>query len=202
MSIPEADSIVIDPHKHGLQPYGCGCILFKDPGVGHFYKHDSPYTYFSSAELHLGEISLECSRAGASAVGLWATMEMFPLIKGGEFAKNLGKCHQAAFKLYEKIQSDNRFITVLEPEIDIVIWAPAGSSLSEISKKSSEMFHQAAKQNIHLALINYPSRLLPSHWDHVIEDQDHVTCLRSCLMKPEHLDVVDEIWAELVNLFS
>ncbi len=26
-----ADSIAIDPHKHGLQPYGCGCILFKDP---------------------------------------------------------------------------------------------------------------------------------------------------------------------------
>src|SRR5439155_1747202 len=22
----EADSIVIDPHKHGLQPYGCGCV--------------------------------------------------------------------------------------------------------------------------------------------------------------------------------
>ncbi|PYP31017.1 MAG: aspartate aminotransferase family protein, partial [Gemmatimonadetes bacterium] len=25
----EADSIVIDPHKHGLQPYGCGCVLFR-----------------------------------------------------------------------------------------------------------------------------------------------------------------------------
>ena len=62
----EADSIAIDPHKHGLQPYGCGCILFKDPGVGRWYKHNSPYTYFSSAELHLGEISLECSRPTAS----------------------------------------------------------------------------------------------------------------------------------------
>ena len=30
----EADSIVIDPHKHGLQPYGCGCVLFRDPAVG------------------------------------------------------------------------------------------------------------------------------------------------------------------------
>ena len=29
--ITEADSIVIDPHKHGLQPYGCGCVLFRDP---------------------------------------------------------------------------------------------------------------------------------------------------------------------------
>src|ERR1700722_2066857 len=42
--IAQADSIVIDPHKHGLQPYGCGCILFRDPAVGRYYKHDSPYT--------------------------------------------------------------------------------------------------------------------------------------------------------------
>src|SRR6267154_672394 len=40
--IGETDSIVIDPHKHGLQPYGCGCVLFRDPGVGRLYKHDSP----------------------------------------------------------------------------------------------------------------------------------------------------------------
>lgn len=81
--IGEVDSIVIDPHKHGLQPYGCGCVLFKEPSVGKFYKHASPYTYFSSTALHLGEISLECSRAGASAVALWATMQMFPLTRRG-----------------------------------------------------------------------------------------------------------------------
>ena len=64
-ALRRCDSIVVDPHKHGLQPYGCGCVLFADPSVGALYKHDSPYTYFTSAELHLGEISLECSRAGA-----------------------------------------------------------------------------------------------------------------------------------------
>ncbi len=41
-AIPQIDSIVIDPHKHGLQPYGCGCVVFKDPEVGRYYKHDSP----------------------------------------------------------------------------------------------------------------------------------------------------------------
>jgi hypothetical protein len=59
-ALSRVDSIAIDPHKHGLQPYGCGCMLFRDPSAGALYKHDSPYTYFSSAELHLGEISLEC----------------------------------------------------------------------------------------------------------------------------------------------
>src|SRR5215213_11024463 len=27
-AIARADSVVVDPHKHGLQPYGCGCVLF------------------------------------------------------------------------------------------------------------------------------------------------------------------------------
>src|SRR6185312_7598595 len=30
-AVARADSVVIDPHKHGLQPYGCGCVLFADP---------------------------------------------------------------------------------------------------------------------------------------------------------------------------
>src|SRR5262249_58024975 len=77
-AIANCDSVVVDPHKHGLQPYGCGAVLFKDPEVGRFYLHDSPYTYFTSDELHLGEISLECSRAGAAAAALWLTFRLLP----------------------------------------------------------------------------------------------------------------------------
>ena len=29
-AIGECDSVVVDPHKHGLQPYGCGAVLFAD----------------------------------------------------------------------------------------------------------------------------------------------------------------------------
>ena len=104
-SLTQVDSIVIDPHKHGLQPYGCGCVLFKDPSVGSYYKHDSPFTYFSSAELHLGEISLECSRPGASAVALWATQRLMPLVKGGEFAAGLDSCLAAARDFHSRLQA-------------------------------------------------------------------------------------------------
>ena len=190
----EADSIVVDPHKHGLQPYGCGCVLFKDPSVGKYYKHESPYTYFSSAELHLGEISLECSRAGAAAVGLWATQRLFPLVTGGEFSKRLDASHHAANLLYEKVRQDPRFIGLQEPSIDIVIWAPKAKSVKAISKLSKQVFDRAAKKNLHLALLNYPTRLLPPHWDGIKRDNDHVTCLRSVLMKPEHEVWVDDIW--------
>ena len=30
-AVARCDSIVVDPHKHGLQPYGCGAVLFRDP---------------------------------------------------------------------------------------------------------------------------------------------------------------------------
>ena len=199
-AMEHADSIVIDPHKHGLQPYGCGCVLFRDPGVGGIYKHDSPYTYFSSDELHLGEISLECSRAGASAVALWATMRLLPLLPGGEFAEGLARGHRAATALYARLQDDPRYLTLFEPELDILVWAPAGARSSDISRRSSRHFDEAAKANLHLALIQIPTELAAHHWPDVDFDEDTLTCLRSCLMKPEHLDWLDDIWTVLDHL--
>ncbi len=195
--LPRVDSIVIDPHKHGLQPYGCGCILYKDPSVGKFYKHDSPYTYFTSSELHLGEISLECSRAGASAVALWATQKLFPLVPRGEFSIGLGKCRWAAMALFEKMSADPRFRVLFPPELDILVFALNGQRASEISGQSEKMFAVAAAKNLHLAKFRYPASLLKNLWPEVIADQSHVTCLRSCLMKPEHLDWIDSIWGIL-----
>jgi glutamate/tyrosine decarboxylase-like PLP-dependent enzyme len=195
--LSQVDSIVVDPHKHGLQPYGCGCILYRDPGVGKYYKHESPYTYFTSSELHLGEISLECSRAGASAVALWATQKLLPMEKGGEFAVGLSKGREAALALYEKITADQRFRTIFPPELDILVWAPNGSSASQISECSEQIFKAAAQENLHLATFKYPSALLRGKWADVDFDQPYVTCLRSCLMKPEHFDWVERIWEVL-----
>ena len=192
--LTQVDSIVVDPHKHGLQPYGCGCILYRDPEVGTFYKHDSPYTYFSSSELHLGEISLECSRPGASAVALWATQQLLPLVPHGEFSAGLSKARAAALALHERIQSEKRFKTIFPPELDIVVWAPNGKCASQISERSEKVFRAAAEQNLHLATFKYPSELLQSRWADVTFDREDVTCLRSCLMKPEHCDWIEEIW--------
>jgi glutamate/tyrosine decarboxylase-like PLP-dependent enzyme len=193
-SLEQADSIVVDPHKHGLQPYGCGCVLFRDPSVGRYYKHDSPYTYFTSSELHLGEISLECSRPGASAVALWATQKLLPLVHGGEFARGLSSCCTAARTLYNKIGADRRFRTLFPPELDILIWARNGKTASEISQRSEELFHAAAEKHVHLATMRYPSALIRMQWRDVNFDQPTVTCLRSCLMKPEHEEWTERIW--------
>ena len=192
--IGEVDSIVIDPHKHGLQPYGCGCVLFRDPGAGRLYKHDSPYTYFSSAELHLGEISLECSRPGAAAAALWATQNLLPLKKGGEFARGLERGRNAALALFEKLLADARFMTALAPELDIVVFAPKAASVSEASALSRKIFEAAAKRDLQLAVAELPVRFWAASLEAMKLDRETLTCLRSVLMKPEHFDWVDRIW--------
>src|SRR5882672_10558308 len=193
------DSIVIDPHKHGLQPYGCGCVLFRDPGVGKLYKHDSPYTYFSSKEMHLGEISLECSRPGASAAALWATQKLLPLTRGGEFAKGLDAGREAALQFYQRLLKDGRFAPAFEPELDIVVFLTREESREKASARSRSIFDAAAKRDLHLAVAELPLRF----WNNVAFANpcsiDTVTCLRSVLMKPEHLEWLDPIWDRLLK---
>ena len=192
--IGDADSIVIDPHKHGLQPYGCGCVLFRDPSVGRLYKHDSPYTYFSSAELHLGEISLECSRPGASAAALWATQKLLPLKKGGEFARGLESGRKAALALFDKLKADSRFVTAFAPELDILVFAPRANSVSESSSLSRKIFEATAKHGLHLAVAELPIHFWEKDLAGMKRDRETLTCLRSVLMKPEHLEWADRIW--------
>jgi glutamate/tyrosine decarboxylase-like PLP-dependent enzyme len=193
----QADSIVIDPHKHGLQPYGCGCVLFQDPSAGRFYKHDSPYTYFSSAELHLGEISLECSRPGAAAAALWTTQKLLPLVRAGGFANGLEKGRAAALALFEKLENDERFVTAFAPELDIVIFAPRTSSVSGACALSRRIFDAAAKRNLHLAVAELPTEFWAANLGTMQRDRETMTCLRSVLMKPEHLEWIPRIWDEV-----
>ena len=194
--VNQADSIVVDPHKHGLQPYGCGCVLFRDPAVGRFYKHDSPYTYFTSHQLHLGEISLECSRAGAAAAALWATQKLLPLVAGGEFARRLASGREAALELDRRLrQHPDRFepLAAGPPEMDIVVWKLAAETAKMASDRAQEIFDACALRNLHLALVQ-----LPQCWfrpgSTASPGSEKVTCLRSVLMKPEHRAWLDRIW--------
>jgi glutamate/tyrosine decarboxylase-like PLP-dependent enzyme len=197
-ALSKADSIVVDPHKHGLQPYGCGCVLFADPSVGRWYKHDSPYTYFTSNELHLGEISLECSRPGAAAVALWATQQLLPLRRGGDFAARLTASRRAALDLYNRLQSDARFLCCSPPELDIVVWGVRARKVSQASDLAQRIFDAAARRNLHLALATVPVTAFPMAQEEMECDAPTMRCLRSVLMKPEHESWLGRIW-EILN---
>jgi glutamate/tyrosine decarboxylase-like PLP-dependent enzyme len=200
--IGQADSMVIDPHKHGLQPYGCGCVLFRDPAVGQLYKHDSPATYFTSKELHLGQISLECSRAGAAAVALWATQKLLPLVPGGALAQGLAKGRRAAVELDRRVRGDARFdgLAAGGPELDIAVWALRAATPEEASERAQKVFDACALRGLHLALVQLPRSLFRIGFgprDSMEKGSGDMTCLRSVLMKPEHEAWMGEIWERL-----
>jgi glutamate/tyrosine decarboxylase-like PLP-dependent enzyme len=201
-ALSQVESIVVDPHKHGLQPYGCGCILFRDPAVGQIYKHDSPYTYFSSTELHLGEISLECSRPGASAVALWATQQMFPLEKGGQFANWLDDGLIAARDFWDRLDASDNYQPLMHPELDIICYALTADTASACSEKARRVFERAAKKELHLAMIELPVSLVKTFLPDLESDAETMTCLRSVIMKPEHREWLPRIMAILEECAS
>jgi len=88
-------------------------------------------------------------------------------------------------------------MATLTPELDIVVWAPKAKRASEVSYLSKAIFEAAAAEDLHMAIANLPCSLFMDHWKGVQWDQDDVTCLRSCLMKPEHLEWIGHIWQAL-----
>lgn len=195
LATSEVDSIVVDPHKHGLQPYGCGCVIFKDPTVGTFYQHDSPYTYFTSKELHLGEISLECSRAGASAAALWTTLRCLPLSSELGIGAALQATRRAALAWARKLEASPYAHLLFPPQLDILCWIPLGrgwraSTISEETERVFTALMNHPTEPVYLAKVTLPRALVERRNPRIEWDQDTVVALRSVLMKPEHEQLV------------
>lgn len=201
-AIRHADSVVVDPHKHGLQPYGCGAVLFRDPSVGRFYSHDSPYTYFTSEALHLGEISLECSRPGAAAGALWLTLKALPLQAQDGLGPVLAAGVNAAREFAARLRESERLTLFAPPHTDIVTYFPSGASLTVVDAASQSVFEQGMEQNDPVFLSVYrmdADRLRAAH-PHLTPDVSHARILRSVLMKPEHQPWVERLHARIEAL--
>lgn len=204
-AIADCDSVAIDPHKHGLQPYGCGAILFRDPSVGRFYRHDSPYTYFTSNALHLGEISLECSRAGAAAGALWLTLQVLPLAADRGLGPMLAACLRAARRWATLMQETAELQPVQPPELDILTFypvpeAPKASAVDAASQRLFQAAMQAPDDPVFLSVLRLRTEVLCQRWPALQLDQPEARVLRSVLMKPEHETYVPVLQERLQQL--
>jgi glutamate/tyrosine decarboxylase-like PLP-dependent enzyme len=195
-AIAGCDSVVIDPHKHGLQPYGCGAVLFADPSVGRFFVHDSPYTYFTDAEFHLGEISLECSRAGAAAAALWLTLRVLPLTTDG-LGRFLIASRRAALAWADIIEDSPDLRLYQRPELDIVTYFPkAARSLAQVDTASARVISdgmKAEKDPVFLSTLKIDASSFAKRHPDVVADADAARVLRSVLIKPESEIHVDRL---------
>jgi glutamate/tyrosine decarboxylase-like PLP-dependent enzyme len=203
-AVAACDSVVVDPHKHGLQPYGCGAILFADPSVGRFYLHDSPYTYFTSGDLHLGEISLECSRAGAAAAALWLTFRLLPPEPGG-LGQVLAAGRRAALSLADLLRTSASLELYQPPELDIVCYLPvaAGRSMTAIDGATARILRAGMAdpaEPVFLSTLRVSADALRQRHPGVSADADGTRILRSVLMKPEHEAFVPQLTERLERL--
>lgn len=200
VAVGAADSVVIDPHKHGLQPYGCGAVLFRDPDVARLYLHDSPYTYFSSDELHLGEISLECSRAGAAAAALWLTLEVLPLSPDG-LGRALRAGRAGALSWAALLRESAALDLYQEPDLDILAYLPPRATAAEVDRASAALFRLAAegdpREQVHVATYAVAVDDLLRRGHAVAPDAERARILRSVVMKPESAAAVPSIHARL-----
>jgi glutamate/tyrosine decarboxylase-like PLP-dependent enzyme len=202
-AIAECDSVVVDPHKHGLQPYGCGAVLFRDPGVARFYLHDSPYTYFTSADLHLGEISLECSRAGAAAAALWLTFRLLPPTPDG-LGQVLAAGRRAALAWSALIEKSAVLELYQQPELDIVSYFPVTepAALSRIDQASERILQagMTGPDPVFLSTLRADAGAFLARHGSVRADTPGARILRSVLMKPEAEDCVPHLHERLEQL--
>jgi glutamate/tyrosine decarboxylase-like PLP-dependent enzyme len=203
-AIARCDSVVVDPHKHGLQPYGCGAVLFRDPAVGRFYRHDSPYTYFTSEELHLGEISLECSRAGAAAGALWLTLRALPLAADHGLGPILAAGVRAARAWADLLERSPELELYLRPELDILAFfpRPAARSCSAVDAASAKLLREAMTDPspVFLSTLRVSAERLRRRDPGLAGDAAEARIIRSVLMKPEHELYVPTLHREVLRI--
>jgi glutamate/tyrosine decarboxylase-like PLP-dependent enzyme len=201
-AIAECDSVVVDPHKHGLQPYGCGAVIFADPDVGRFYLHDSPYTYFTSGDLHLGEISLECSRAGAAAAALWLTFQLLPPTPDG-LGRVLAAGRRAALDWAQRLAASSSLDLYQPPELDIVCYFPAAASMSAIDVASARILQAGMtddEEPVFVSTLRITADALTRRHPGIAANANGARVLRSVLMKPEHETYVPRLHDRLERL--
>ena len=114
---------------------------------------------------------------------------------GGEFAKSLDRCLLGARALWERLDASSQFKPLMRPELDIVVYAVNADDVESSSKKAQAVFDRAAEQDLHLALVELPTEMVRHYWPELDGEEQTITCLRSCLMKPEHIDWIDQIFS-------
>src|SRR3954452_17937315 len=78
--IERADSLVLDPHKWLFQPYACGCVLMREPGMlERAFSLDGAYLRdTTSTDVQFRDRSPQLTR-GSRALKLWLSLRVFGL---------------------------------------------------------------------------------------------------------------------------
>lgn len=154
-TLSAVDSITIDPHKHGLMPYGAGAIFYREKKLQTVILNDAPYTYNHKDQLNLGMLALEGSRPGAMASACYLTYATFPLHHQG-MGKILSATLKAARDFYQLIE-DSMFMSAYQPDLDICCFYPKPTNtmkfVSELNQMTLKLYENFSIDSIDPAFI-------------------------------------------------
>ena len=112
---------------------------------------------------------------------------------GGEFAAGLDAGLRAARQLWEALKNSDTYTPLMRPELDIVVYAVNAADSTASSRRAREIFEEAARRELHLALVELPTDIVRDYAPDIESNSDTMTCLRSVLMKPEHEDWIERL---------
>ena len=148
--------------------------------------------------------SLECSRAGAAAAGLWLTLRLLPLTRDG-LGEVLAAGRRAAVRWASIIRESDALELYQEPELDIVTYFPRTtpltlSAVDAASHRVMETGMNAAVDPVFLSVARASKEAFAARHPEVQADVDGARVLRSVLMKPESEDYLDTLHARVLSL--
>lgn len=201
-NLSKADSITIDPHKHGLMPYGAGAIFYRQKKLQSVILNDAPYTYNHKDQLNLGMLSLEGSRPGAMASACYLTYQIFPLHEQG-MGKILSSTLKAAKEFYQLIEHST-FNNVYHPDLDICCFYPKHtkeikfvSELNQLTLKLYENFSiDSVKPTFILSKYELPKKMTQNVLNNQTLIQDENLIVLRCVLFKHWLEMNNEFYLQ------
>ncbi len=210
-----ADSVTVDPHKHGLSPYGAGSVLYRDTGLKGPLLNTAPYTYHLADRPNLGMITLEGSRPGAAAAACWLTQRVVPLDATG-YGAIIGAGMRVARTIHSSAAGSPRLRALHAPDLDIlclVRWPTGGSprsepSLGRINAETDALYRRLSvtaegRPPLLVSRLNLPADLARRALGVEAPGPEDLGALRLVLMKhwlalPRHRADLEEAMAALL----
>ncbi len=181
----------------GFSPTAAAARCSATRRSGALYKHDSPYTYFSSKELAPGRDQpgmFAARRLGCGALGNPASVAARGL--GGRIRGWATAARAAAMEMARRLLEGFPLGRALPCRNWISSCGAArGRWRARHPDCRSRFSIKPRRKDLHLALIQLPiSYFSQAGYE---KDQEHILCLRSVLMKTEHAQWIDEIMERL-----
>ena len=112
--LPQADSITIDPHKSGYQPYPAGGLCYRNSAMRNLVAFTAPVVYHGGIDPTVGVYGIEGSKPGAAAAGVYLNHRVIRPDQSG-YGKILGKCCFNSKRFYAAL------ITMAREEDDFIV---------------------------------------------------------------------------------